>query len=176
MAQKSSKNRDNAAAEQGMGDADGGQVQGEMTNEGSAMGGASASGENHVLIYRRDHPQNRSSYGIAGVAGIVVFDKGLFADGVPPASITLDCLLALPQLDNKTAKAEAAAQKVVAKAEKEADKVKKAQLKAAERQAKADKALADAKAKAEAAAAKAQAAKDAPPVEQAAGVEGIPTA
>lgn len=173
---KNQKSKDAVVDGQGMDDADGGQVQGEMTNEGSAVGGASASGENHTLVYRRDHPQNRSSYGIAGVAGIVVFDKGLFADGTPPPSITLDCLLAPPQLDNKTAKAEAAAQKAVEKAEKEAAKVKKAQLKAAERQAKADKALADAKAKAEAAAAKAQAAKDAPPVEQAAGVEGIPTA
>jgi len=51
---------------------------------------------NHTLTYRKNHPGNRCSYGIAGVPGIVVFDMKLFADGKPPATIVLDCALALP--------------------------------------------------------------------------------
>jgi hypothetical protein len=51
---------------------------------------------NHTLTYRKVHPQGRCSYGVAGVAGIVVFDLKLFADGKPPATIVLDCALALP--------------------------------------------------------------------------------
>lgn len=55
-----------------------------------------APASNHTLTYRKNHPNGRCSYGIAGVAGIVVFDLKLFADGKPPATLTLDCALALP--------------------------------------------------------------------------------
>ena len=51
---------------------------------------------NHTLTYRKNHPGNRCSYGIVGVPGIVVFDMKLFADGKPPATIVLDCALAVP--------------------------------------------------------------------------------
>lgn len=112
-----------------------------------------AAGPNFVIVYRRDHPGNRCSYGISGTSGIVVFDKGLFKDGVAPPSITLDCEMAQPKVDNKTAKAEAAAAKLVERAAKAQQKIEAAAAKAAERQAKADAALAAAKAKVEAAAA-----------------------
>lgn len=55
---------------------------------------------NFTLTYRRQHPGGgplgRCSYGLAGVAGIVVFDMGLFPNGVAPATITLDVALAQP--------------------------------------------------------------------------------
>lgn len=53
-----------------------------------------------TLFYRRQHPGGgplgRCSYGLPGVAGIVVFDMGLFAGGVAPATITVNCALAAP--------------------------------------------------------------------------------
>ncbi len=55
-----------------------------------------AQASNHTLTYRKAHPGNRVSYGVAGVAGIVVVDLKLFANGKPPATIVLDCALALP--------------------------------------------------------------------------------
>lgn len=46
-----------------------------------------------VLHYRRAHPGGgplgRCSYGVPGVAGIVVFDVALFLPGAPPATLTL---------------------------------------------------------------------------------------
>jgi hypothetical protein len=51
---------------------------------------------NNTLTYKRDHPNNRSSYGVPGVPGIVVIDKRLFANGQAPKTITVDCALALP--------------------------------------------------------------------------------
>ena len=62
---------------------------------------------NHTLTLKRQHPGNRSSYVIAGVPGLVAFHNNLFADGKPPATITLDCALALPVA--KAAKPAAAA-------------------------------------------------------------------
>lgn len=119
---------------------------------------AEGSQPNHVIMYRRDHPGGgalgRCSYGIAGVPGIVVFDKSLFPDGVPPASITLDCVVVSPRTRVVTAKAELQAQKAIERAQKAQARIDAAAAKAAERQAKADKALADAKARVEAAAAK----------------------
>lgn len=112
---------------------------------------------NYTLVYRREHPGARCSYGIQGVSGIVVFDEGLFADGKPPATIVLSCELAQPKPDNKALKAELAAQKAIEKAAKQKAKIEAAQAKAVERQAKADAALAAAKAKVEAAAAAAAA-------------------
>lgn len=53
-------------------------------------------GTANTLTYRKDHPKDRASYGIAGVPGIVVFDKRLFANGKAPKTITLDCDLATP--------------------------------------------------------------------------------
>ena len=53
------------------------------------------------ITFRRLHPGGgplgRCSYGVAGVAGIVVFDMGLFPGGIAPASITLNCELAEPK-------------------------------------------------------------------------------
>lgn len=113
-----------------------------------------ASDTNNTLTYRRDHPGNRCSYGIAGVPGIVVFDKGMFLDGTAPATIEMDCALSLPKADNKQAKAEAAAAKLAERAAKATAKAEAQTAKLAERQAKADAALAAAKAKVDAAAAK----------------------
>jgi hypothetical protein len=50
----------------------------------------------NTLSYRKSHPNNRCSFGVPGVAGIVVFDKRLFADGKVPKTITIDCDLAAP--------------------------------------------------------------------------------
>lgn len=54
-----------------------------------------------TLHFRRMHPGGgslgRCSYGVPGVPGIVVFDLGLFANGVPPATITINVALAAPQ-------------------------------------------------------------------------------
>lgn len=57
---------------------------------------AQPTASNNTLTYKRDHPNNRCSYGIPGVPGIVVIDKRLFANGQAPATITVDCALALP--------------------------------------------------------------------------------
>lgn len=108
---------------------------------------------NHDIVFRRDHPQDRCSFGIAGVPGIVVFPKGFFV-GEVPTTITLSCALQAPRLDAKASKAEAAAAKAQAKADKEAEKVAKAAAKAEEKKAKADEALAKARAKADEAVAK----------------------
>jgi hypothetical protein len=120
-------------------------------------------GPNYTLVFKRNHPQDRASYGIAGVPGIVVIQRGMFAGTTPftsqtdlagmPATITLDALLASPKPDNKTAKAEAAALKAKEKAEKAAAKVVAQQAKAEEKAAKAKAALEAAQAKAAAAAA-----------------------
>lgn len=54
----------------------------------------------YTLHYRRQHPGGgalgRCSYGVPGVAGIVVFDMALFAGAVAPATITLNVALAAP--------------------------------------------------------------------------------
>lgn len=57
-----------------------------------------------TLHYRRAHPGGgalgRVSYGLAGVPGIVVFDLGLFAGGIAPATITLNVAMAAPMPRN----------------------------------------------------------------------------
>lgn len=120
---------------------------------------APVAGPNYRLEYRRDHPGGgalgRCSYGIAGVSGIVVFDKSLFVGGVAPASITCDCEFVQPKLDAKQAKVEAAAVKAADRAAKQQARLEAQTAKAVERQAKADAKLAEAKAKIEAAQAKA---------------------
>ncbi len=66
--------------------------------------GMAATPQAYTLHYRRQHPGGgvlgRCSYGVPGVAGIVVFDMGLFANGTPPATITLNVPLAAPQARN----------------------------------------------------------------------------
>lgn len=69
-------------------------------NTVAAAAAVAAVAVQHTLTYRRQHPGGgvlgRCSYGVAGVPGIVVFDMGLFAGGVAPATITLSCALAAP--------------------------------------------------------------------------------
>lgn len=130
------------------------QPQGEQPVAGDTTAAPAA---NYVLTFKRNHPQDRCSYGIAGNPGIVVFQRGLIKGALPftsntdlgglPATITLSCELVQPKADNKTAKAEAAAAKAAEKAAKAAAKIEAAQLKAAEKAAKAQAALAAAQAK-----------------------------
>lgn len=123
---------------------------------------------NFTLSYRREHPGNRCSYGIAGVPGIVVFDRGLFADPTFNGVIVVDVPLALPKVDNKTAKAEAVAAKAQERAAKAAEKLAASQKKAADRAAAAQAKLDAARARVEAATKAAQAttaSTDAPPAE-----------
>jgi hypothetical protein len=117
--------------------------------------------QNYVLQFKRNHPQNRSSYGIPGVPGIVVIQRDLVAGTTPftsntdlagmPAAIMVDALLVSPRVVNKQAKAEEAARKAQEKADKAAARVAEQQRKAEEKAAKAQAALDAAKAKAEAA-------------------------
>lgn len=110
---------------------------------------------NFTLTYRRDHPQNRSSYGIAGQSGIVVFDRNLFADpGAPPATITVDVPLALPKADAKSSRAAEAAARAEEKARKAQERIAAQEEKAKERARKAEEALAKARARVDAAAGK----------------------
>lgn len=104
-------------------------------------------GPNYTLTYRRDHPSNRCSYGIAGVKGIVVFDFSMFADGKAPATITLDCELAQPKGDAKAERAAAVAAKAADRAAKAQARADAAAAKIADRAAKAAAALDAAKAK-----------------------------
>lgn len=113
--------------------------------------------ENHTLHFKRNHPQNRASYGIPGVPGIVVVQRDLVAGTTPftsqtdlagmPATIEVPFLLVSPKVDNKQAKAEAAAAKAKEKAEKAAAKVEEQRRKAEEKAEKAKAALAAAQAK-----------------------------
>lgn len=104
-------------------------------------------GPNFTLAYRRDHPGNRCSYGIAGNPGIVVFDKNLFKDGVAPAEIGLTCEMVPVKSDNKTAKAEQAAAKLAERAAKAQAKIEATQAKVKAAQDKAAAAVAAAQAK-----------------------------
>jgi hypothetical protein len=113
--------------------------------------------ENRTLHFKRNHPQNRASYGIPGVPGIVVVQRDLVAGTVPftsqtdlggmPATIDVPFLLVPPRTVNKQAKAEVAAEKARLKAEKAAAKVVEQQRKAEEKAAKAKAALEAAQAK-----------------------------
>lgn len=111
---------------------------------------------NFTVLYRREHPGARCSYGIPGNPGIIVFDEGLFAGyGKPgfqaPASITLSCEMVLPKADNRTAKAEAQAAKLAERAAKAQARIEAAAKKAEEKKQKAEAALAAAKARIDAA-------------------------
>ena len=69
---------------------------------------AKQNASNNTLTYRKDHPNDRCSFGIPGVPGIVVFDNRLFAGGKPPKTIVVDCGLATPVAKEPTpAKGEA---------------------------------------------------------------------
>lgn len=126
-------------------------------NQTQSTEAASSTAENRMLTFRRNHPGNRCSYGIDGNSGIVVFDRGLVAGTVPttsnedlggmPATISLDCLLVPVKVDNKSAKAEAAAAKAKETADKAAAKAIAAQAKIQEKADKAAAALAKAQAK-----------------------------
>lgn len=96
---------------------------------------------NFSLTYRREHPGNRCSYGIPGNAGIVVFDRGLFADPAFNGPIMLDVEMAQPKADNKAEKLAAAAVKAQEKIAKAEEKRVAAEAKAVERKAKAEAAL-----------------------------------
>jgi hypothetical protein len=113
---------------------------------------AATSGNFVLTLKRADHPGNRSSYGVPGNHGNVVFFNTLFANGVPPATITLD--VALVDQQAKVDKSAEAAAKAIEKAEKLAAKLAAQQAKAIERQAKAEKAMEAAKARVAAAEAK----------------------
>ncbi len=133
-----------------------------------------AQGENFVLSFKRNHPQDRASYGIQGVSGIVVVQRGMVFGTVPvtsntdlggmPATITVNVRLADPKASNTEAKAAAAAAKAQEKADKAAAKLVATEAKVAEKAAKAAEALAKAQAKLDAA--KAAPAVDAGSVEQ----------
>ena len=98
-------------------------------------------GANRTAMFHSFHPRvgtpSRASYTIPGVPGNIVIFLSMFADGVAPPSLTLDCLLAEPKTDNKSARAEAAALKAAERAAKAQARLEASQLKATERAAKA---------------------------------------
>ena len=116
-----------------------------------------STGVNFVLTFKRNHPQDRCSYGVAGNPGIVVCQRGLFVGTTTPTDIhdragmpetlTVDVELVPVKAGDKEAKATVAAQKVIEKAAKAAAKVVASQTKASEKAAKAPAALAAAQAK-----------------------------
>ena len=122
-----------------------------VSNNDTDSAAVMAPAPNFVLTYRTEHPKNRCSYGVAGVSGIVVFDRNLFATDTPPATITLDFELKQPQVKSSTAKAEAAAARLAEKAAKAQERLDKAAAKLAEKQAKAQEAADKAQAKLDAA-------------------------
>jgi hypothetical protein len=102
--------------------------------------------ENTTLTFRTMHPKNRCSYGVAGNAGIVVFDLNLFAGSevagfTPPATITVDVLLKAVRTVARVDKAEAQAARAAEKAAKAQERVEAARIKAEEKAAKAKAAL-----------------------------------
>jgi hypothetical protein len=129
----------------------------ESSPEGAAVetaaapstGEATVPSTNRVLTFHREHPGNRASYTIAGVPGNCVIFRTLFADGVYPATITVDCALAVPQ--PKVDKSALAAERAAAKAAAAEAKLVAQKAKLEEKQRKADEALAKAKAKVDAA-------------------------
>lgn len=118
----------------------------------TGLASTTAPAGNFTLEYRRDHPKSRCSYGVAGVAGIVVFDLNLIAGSdqpgfTMPSTITIDVPLAEPKADNKAAKAEQAALRAAERAAKAEARVAAAQEKAQERAGKLAAAAAAAQAK-----------------------------
>ena len=115
---------------------------------------------NRTLTYKRNHPKNRSSYGIAGNVGIVVFQRSFFPTATEPANnydraglpetIDLDVDLVEPKVVAPKVTVDAAA-KAAEKAQKAQEKAAASAAKAAEKLAKAQAAVEAAKKKAEAA-------------------------
>ena len=145
----------------------------QVSQEAPASTPEVVAGPNFTLAFRRNHPQNRCSYGIAGNPGIVVFDRGLVAGTVPvsgsgtdlggmPETIEVPFALVPVKADNKTAKAEAQAAKLAEKARKAQEKIEAAQRKAEEKKAKAEAAAKAAQERLAAAQAKAGVKADAP--------------
>jgi hypothetical protein len=134
---------------------------------------------NFTLRFKRNHPQDRASYGIAGVPGIVVVQRGMVFGTTPfasntdlagmPAEIVVSIRLADPKASNTEAKAAAAAAKAQEKADKAAAKLAAQQEKVAKKAKEAEEKLAAAKAKLEAA----TAAASAPAAEKVEGVEQL---
>lgn len=96
---------------------------------------------NNVLVYRRDHPGNRSSYGVAGVPGLVVIHHSLFAgfgtEGfVPPTQIEVSCALSEPRADKRSEKAAERAAKADERAKKAIERAELQRKKLAEFEAK----------------------------------------
>jgi hypothetical protein len=106
---------------------------------------------NRTMQYHSQHPKvgvaSRVSYTIPGIPGNLVIFLSMFKDGIAPPTLTLDCDLALPKADNKTAKAEAAAAKAQERSDKAAARVAAAAEKLEAKRLKAEEALAAAKAK-----------------------------
>jgi hypothetical protein len=50
----------------------------------------------NTFVFRRIHPKNRASFWIPGVAGLLVVDLKLFANGKAPKSLTVDAELTVP--------------------------------------------------------------------------------
>ena len=57
----------------------------------------------NTLVLRRTHPRERVSYSVPGMAGLVVIDTRIFANGKAPKTITVDCDLAVPDEPKKKA-------------------------------------------------------------------------
>lgn len=110
--------------------------------------------KNFTLTYRRDHPGDRCSYGIAGNSGIVVFDKGLFAGGVAPATIVLDCEMVPVKADSKAERETKKAAAAEERAKKAQERIAAAEARAEAKKVKAAEALEKAQAKLKAAAEK----------------------
>lgn len=97
---------------------------------------------NRVLSYRRDHPGDRSSFGVSGVPGLVVIHHSLIVGfGTPefqiPATINVDFDLADPKEDKRSAAAAERAAKAQERAEKAQERATKAAERLAQFQAKA---------------------------------------
>lgn len=131
-------------------------------NGGAAVAEAPVETQNFTLTYRRDHPKNRSSYGIDGNSGIVVFDRALLAGSelpgwTPPATITLNVALVPVKATNRESKDAEKAARAAEKAAKAEARLKVQQERAEAQKRKAQEALEKAQARAKAAEAKAAA-------------------
>ena len=86
---------------------------------------------NFTLVKHMSHPNGRTSYTIEGVTGNLVIFNNLFADGLPPDTLTLNVRVADPvaKVDKTAEKAERAAER----ATKAAERLAAQQAKATER-------------------------------------------
>ena len=140
--------------------------------ETAAVEAAPAAAENTTLTFRRNHPGNRCSYGIAGNSGIVVIDRGLFVGTTPttetqelggmPQTLSLDALLVAPKASVTIDKQAAQAAKLAERAAKAQAKLEASAKRVADAQAKAQAKVEAAQAKLKAAQATAPAAPEVP--------------